>query len=38
LIDVASGFEYRNAILSFSIPADGKFHKIIIPNPPEEKE
>jgi len=36
LIDIASGIEYRNATLSFSIPADGKLHKIEIPEPPED--
>lgn len=35
-IDIASGFGYQNAVFSFTIPADGKFHKIKIPEPPED--
>jgi len=38
LIDIASGFKYQKASFSFSIPADGKFHEINIPEPPEDKE
>jgi hypothetical protein len=36
LINLASGIEYQPAKLSFSIPADGKPHRIEIPPPPEE--
>ncbi len=38
LNDLASGFEYRNATFSFSIPADGKSHEIKLPKPPDDKE
>lgn len=37
-INVASSMEYQKAILSFSLPGDGKLHKITLPTPPEDEE
>jgi len=37
LIDLASGFGYQKAIFSFSFPADGEFHKVKFPEPPEDE-
>ncbi len=38
LIDIATGFEYQPATFSFSVPNDGKFHKINLPSPPKEND
>ncbi len=38
LIDIVSGIEYQKARFSFSIAADGKFHKVNIPPPPPTNE
>ncbi|MFX1500206.1 MAG: hypothetical protein ACFFDH_04485 [Promethearchaeota archaeon] len=38
LINIASGMEYQKAILSITIPGNGKPHKIELPTPPEDEE
>lgn len=34
LIDLASGMEYQRAVFSFTVPGNGKPHKITLPSPP----
>ncbi len=36
LITIASGFEYRKFVFSSSLPADGKFHELKLPTPPDD--
>jgi len=37
-INIAAGVKYQRVVFSIDIPADGKFHKVKLPTPPDDED